>query len=67
MWYGHLLRLPDETSAKGAPKEARKYATRPRGGQKQTWLKLVDKEMEKNMIKVVVNRRVTGEHQVLVS
>ena len=53
-WYGHLLRLPEETTAKAALREARKYAPKPRGGQKLTWLKLVDKDLENINIKVVV-------------
>ena len=51
-WYGHLLRLPDETSAKAALKEARSYAPKPRGGQRLTWLKLIDKDLENIMVVV---------------
>ena len=53
-WYGHLPRLPEETPAKAALREARKFAPKPRGGQKLTWLKLVDKDLENINIKVVV-------------
>ena len=49
-----LLRLPEETPAKAALREARKYAPKPRGGQKITWLKLVDKDFENVSIKVMV-------------
>ena len=53
-WYGHLLRLLEETPAKAALRDTRKYAPKPRGGQKLTWLKLVDKDLENINIKVVV-------------
>lgn len=44
-WTGHLLRLPAETPAKQALTEAiRKYKL-PRGGQRATWLKKVNKDL----------------------
>ena len=45
-WYGHLLRLPEESPAK-------KSSKKPRGGHKQTWLKLITKHLE--TVKVMVN------------
>jgi hypothetical protein len=53
-WYGHLLRLPEETPARAALREARRYVQKPRGGQKITWLKLIDKDLENINIKVAV-------------
>ena len=45
-WYGHLLRLPENNPAKKALREAQKPAQKPRGGQKHTWLKQINKELE---------------------
>ena len=53
-WYGHLIRLPEETPAKQALREAQKASRKPRGGQKLTWLKLVKKDLENVKVKVVV-------------
>ena len=52
-WYGHLFRLPEETPAKKALREAQNHQKKPRGGQKQTLLNLIAKDLEK--IKVVVS------------
>ncbi len=52
-WYGHLLRLPDNISAKRALKEARREVKKPKGGLKLTWLKLVDRDIEKVAVEVV--------------
>ena len=46
-WYGHVLRLPDNTSAKTALREVRKYVKKPRGGQKLTWIKMIEKDLER--------------------
>ena len=51
--YGYLLRLPEETLAKEALREAQKLSEKPRGDQKQTWLKLITKDSEK--VTVVVS------------
>ena len=48
------MRLPEETPAKAALREARRYVQKPRGGQKITWLKIIDKELENIKIKVAV-------------
>ena len=45
-WYGHLLRLPDNTPAKTALREAQRYVKKPRGGQKLTWIKMIEKDLE---------------------
>jgi hypothetical protein len=45
-WYGHLNRLPKETPARQALEEIRRPALRPKGGQKQTWIKNLDKQLE---------------------
>ena len=60
-WYGHLLRLPEDTPAKAALMEARSYACKPKGGQKLTWLKIIDKEIENIQIKVTVKNKIKGE------
>ncbi len=44
-WYGHLLRLDSRTPARQALVEARKKVKKPRGGQKLTWLKLIDSDL----------------------
>ena len=59
-WYGHLLRLPEETPAKSALREARSYSCHPRGGQKLTWLRMVDRELENIQVKVVVKNSGAG-------
>jgi len=61
----HLLRLPEGTSAKAALTEARKYHRKPQGGQKTTWLKMIDNDMRRNNIKLMVDGRPTGDHEVL--
>ena len=51
-WYGHLMRLPEETPAKRALREYQRYVRKPRGKAKTTWLDVIDKDFRK--IKVVV-------------
>ena len=46
-WYGHVLRLPDNTPASIAIREVRKYVEKPRGGQKLTWIKMIKKDLER--------------------
>lgn len=46
-WYGHALRLPEDTPCKQALTEFHRPTKRPRGGQKYTWIKQVNKELEK--------------------
>ena len=72
-WYGHLLRLQEETRAKKALREAEQSSKKPRGGQKQTWLKLITKDLGKVKITVLVsggghfdrNYDVTNYHELL--
>ena len=45
--YGHLLRLPEKAPAKQALREAKKICRSPRGGQKITWMKLIEKDLER--------------------
>ena len=51
-WYGHVLRLPDNTPAKSALREVRKYVKKPRGGQKLTWIKMIEKDLERARVMV---------------
>ena len=46
-WYGHMLRLPEDTPAKRALREAQRWVKKPKGGQKLTWLRVVEKDLEK--------------------
>ena len=39
--YGHLLQLPEDTSARKALKEAKNPCKKPKGGQKLRWLKQI--------------------------
>ena len=45
-WYGHLLRLHDETPARKALKECERKLKKPKGGQKLTWIQLVKKDLK---------------------
>ena len=56
-WYGHLLRLPEDTSARKSLKEAKNPCKKPRGGQKLTWLKQIEKDLEKVEFKTAVKNR----------
>ena len=46
-WYGHALRLPEDTPCKMALTEYNRITKKPRGGQKQTWIKQVHKDLER--------------------
>ena len=50
-WYGHVLRLPDNTPANIALREVRKYVNKPRGGQNLTWIKMIEKDLERAKVK----------------
>ena len=52
-WYGHVLRLPDNTPANIALREVRIYVKKPRGGQKLTWIKMFEKNLERARVMVV--------------
>ena len=45
-WHGHLLRLPDNTPAEAALREAQRHVKKLRGGQKLTWIKMIEKDLE---------------------
>ena len=51
-WFGHLLRLPNETPAKQALRAALTPVKRPRGKPKLTWLGLIQKDLAKINIRV---------------
>ena len=53
-WYGHLLRLPEQAPANKALREAKKPCKKPRGGQKMTWMKLVEKDLENIKVNVII-------------
>ena len=45
-WYGHLLRLPDDTPAKQALYESDRKVKRPRGKPKITWTNMIKKDLQ---------------------
>ena len=44
-WFGHALRLPEETPAKMALEEAQRTLKKIKGGQKTTWLKTITNDL----------------------
>ena len=46
-WYGHLQRLDENTPARQALQEANRKVKKPKGGQKLTWLKLMENDFSK--------------------
>ena len=62
--YGHLLRLPVETPARQALFEAEIPVKKAKGGQKLTWLKLIEKDL-KNITITVTNERGVSTNQKL--
>ena len=44
-WFGHAMRLPDETPAKTAFQEAIRSVKKLRGGQTATWLSIIEKDL----------------------
>ena len=46
-WYGHLQRLDENTPARQALQEAKRKVKKPKGGQKLTWIKLIEKDFSK--------------------
>ncbi len=56
-WYGHLLRLPESTPARKSLEEAKQSYKKPRGGQKLTWLKQIEKDLEKIEFNTLVKTR----------
>ena len=49
-WFGHLMRLPDETPAKLALKESERKIKKPQGRPKLTWLKQVKDQLKEMKI-----------------
>ena len=45
-WYGHLLRLHEDTPIRKALKECERKVKKPKGGQKLTWIQLVKKDLK---------------------
>ena len=45
-WFGHLMRLPDETTAKQALRECERKTRKPQGRPKLTWLKQIRNQIE---------------------
>ena len=62
-WYGHLLRLPEETPARKALAEAKRRVKKPRGGQKPTWLRIIKNDM---MMAIPTEGKSAKEEQILV-
>ena len=59
-WYGHLLRLPEDTPARKSLKEAKNPLKKPRVGQKLTWIKQIEKDLEKVEFKILVKNNKDG-------
>ena len=63
-WYGHLLRLPDNTPAKKALEVVSQSAKRPKGRPKTTWLSLISKDLSPlNMSKQQVYETATNRKE----
>ena len=65
-WYGHLIRLSEETPAKKALEEVKRKVKKPKGGQKITWIKLIEKDLkdlkrfvqkEEDLEEITLNRK----------
>ena len=48
-WLGHLLRLPENSPARLALSEALRTVKKPKGKQKTTWIKMVNKLQKHNL------------------
>jgi len=46
LWFGHLLRLPEDTPARQALAEYQRPVKRPRGKPKTTWISAIQKELK---------------------
>ncbi len=44
-WFGHAMRLPEETPAKMALKESERTLKKLKGGQRTTWIKTITKDL----------------------
>ena len=47
-WFGHLIRLHNETPARQALRVGLQKSKRPRGKQKLTWIEQMKKQLETN-------------------
>ena len=45
-WYGHAMRLPEDSPCRQALNEFNRATKRPRGGQKLTWIRQVNRDLE---------------------
>ena len=45
-WLGHLMRMPDDTPAKIAMKEALRKVKKPRGKTKTSWIEMMNKQLK---------------------
>jgi hypothetical protein len=52
-WFGHLLRLPEETPARQALKEFTRNVKRPVGKPKTTWLSVIKTDLESADINII--------------
>ena len=52
-WFGHLLRLPEETPARQALKEFTRNVKRPVGKPKTIWLSVLKKDLEREDIHII--------------
>ena len=64
-WYGHLLRLPEDTPARKSLKEAKNPCKKPRGGQKLTWIKQIGEDLEKVDFKTLVKNNKDGSFNTI--
>ena len=64
-WYGHLLRLPEDTPARKSLKEAKNPCKKPRGGRKLTWIKQIEKDLEKVEFKILVKNNKDGSFNTI--
>ena len=44
-WFGHAIRLPEDTPAKKALTESQRTTKKIKGGQRTTWLKTITKDL----------------------
>ena len=52
-FFGHICRLPEETPAKIALKEAIRKSKRPRGKPKTTYIKVIENQLKEKNIKSI--------------
>ena len=64
-WYGHLLRLPEHTPAKKSLKEAKTRYKKPKCGQILTWVKQIEKDLEKIEFRTLVKNNKDGSFNTI--